>query len=314
MNSLNPRSHTSTKVLLTIASCVICLFFLPSCHTSTGSGFSVSGSQEFADSTQCSFRISKDAQGRKVLQKTTCNYDIIDFIDRDDLKKMLIKVTKSETSFVDSDASQSRFAINVVNINDTKSGWKKEVSGTDVDYSNKVVVVHTEGKGADMEDTYTQYSLLSGEKLMTYTYGQLMALIPGTSHKRFFGYLSQQSATSDKPKDWATISYVSSDKVIDVISIKMKGATKIPPYTPELKMLVAENTPNKVGNEGKTAILTRINRVFTPGDIGNFAMQINYYLPDTKEPVMLLLPVRDDHVDVANANYDKSLFEVTKIN
>jgi hypothetical protein len=174
-------------------------------------------------------------------------------------------------------------------------------------------VLHSEGRNPNEEDTYTQYSLLTGEKLMTYTYGQLMTLIPNTSNKRFLGYLSTLSATGDKPEGFAQISYVGSNEVIDKVIIKLKGDnTTIPVYTPELKMLVAKESGNTLTNEGKTVIMGHADRGFTAKDMNNFAMQVNYYLPNATEPITILLPIREDRLDIDNASFDKRIFELSR--
>jgi hypothetical protein len=262
-----------------------------SCKNSAGSGsdMAISGKESFADSAVSTVKLFKDAQGREVLQKNNTYYDLVDFIDKQDLKKIMVKITKVETGFIDSGTSQSHFVVSASNIADGKSGWKKEFAGADIDYSNKVVIVHSEGRNPNEEDTYTQYSLLTGEKLMTYTYGQLTTLIPNTSNKRFFGYLSTQSATEDKPEGFALISYVGSNEVIDRVLVKLKG----------------NNT---------TVIMGHADRTFTAKDINNFAMQINYFLPNASEPITILLPVREDRLDIDNASYDKKIFELSKPN
>ena len=288
-----------------------------SCKNPSGGGsdLAVSGKETFADSAVSTVKLFKDGQGREVLQKNNTYYDLVDFIDKQDLKKIMVKITKVETGFIDSGTSQSHFIVSASNIADGKSGWKKEFAGADIDYSNKVVIVHSEGRNQNEEDTYTQYSLLTGEKLMTYTYGQLTTLIPNTSNKRFFGYLSSQSATDDKPEGFALISYVGSNEVIDRVQVKLKGNnTTIPVYTPELKMLVAKESGNTLTNDGQTVIMGHADRTFTAKDINNFAMQINYFLPNATEPITILLPVREDRLDIENASYDKKIFELSKPN
>ena len=285
---------------------------LPSCNNQNKSGIATNGKEEFSDSAVSSIKIYKDTQGRKIIQKNNTFYDLIDFTDKQDLKKLLVKATKSETSYVDSGMSENRFIVSVTNIGDGKTNWTKELAGTDIDFTNKVLVVHTEGKTSDMEDSYTQYSLQTGQKLMSYTYSQLMALIPNTSNKRFFGYLSKQSSIDDKPEQFASISYVGSNEVIDKVNIKLKGANNFPNYTPEITMLAAQESGNTVANEGKTVILAHANRAYTNAEISGFAMQVTYNMPAGQAPVTILLPVREDRIDLANATYDKNVFEIVK--
>jgi hypothetical protein len=302
------------KNYLGAASIIAVALILHSCTNTPkdGSGLSISGKESFADSALSTVRLLKDGQGREVLEKNNTYYDLVDFIDRQDIKKIMLKITKNEIAFIDSGTSKNHFTISATDIA-TNKDWKKEFNGTDIDYSNKVLVIHTEGRNTSEEDTYTQYSLLTGSKLMTYTYGQLMTLIPNTSNKRFFGYLSKQSAAEEKPEGFALVSYVGSNEVIDRVIIKLKGDnTTIPVYTPELKMLVVKESGNTLTNEGKTVIMGHADRNFTAKDMNNFALQINYYLPNASDPVTILIPVREDHLDLDNAAYDKNIFEISK--
>lgn len=272
------------------------------------------GNTEFADSAMSMIRIYSDEKGRHMMQKYNTYYDVVDFIDRQDTKKELVKVMRSEKLLIDSGTSENRFEVSVAGLAAGKLAWKKEFTGTDIDYSNKVLVVHTEGRNQNEEDTYTQYSLLTGEKLMTYTYGQMMALIPNTSNKRFLGYLSSMSATADKPQDFGQLSFVGSNEVLDKVNIKLKNGKQIPVYTPELKMLVTQESGNTIANDGKTVILGHTDRTYAAKDISNFAMQINYYLPNSGDAISILVPVREDHLDIKNATYDKDIFELVKAN
>ena len=270
----------------------------------------ISGKEYFADSAISTFKLLKDAQGREAMEKNNTYYDVVELHDSVGLKRILVKITKSETDYVDSNATQSHFIVSTANIGDAKPGWKKEFPGTDIDYSSKVLIVHTEGKDQNEEDTYTQYSLMTGQKLMTYTYSPLSVLIVGDG--RFMGYLSQQSAT-EKPDGFAIVSYVSRNEVIDKVKIKLTGSdTTLPTYTPELKMLVGLESGNTLSNEGKTVIMGHVSRGFTSKDINNFAMQINFTPSGSPTPITIGLPVRDDHIDLANATYDKKIFELSK--
>lgn len=312
MAKLNYLTHSAKLILslMLIATCMV----LHSCRNpSGGSDLAISGKSDFADSAVSTIRLFKDDKGREVLEKNNTYYDIVELHDSVGLKKILLKITKAETGFVDSGISQSHFIVNAANIGDTKAGWKKEFAGDDIDYTtNKVLAVHSEGRNQNEEDTYTQYSLKTGEKLMTYTYAPLSVLILGDG--RFLGYLSQQSAT-EKPDGFAMVSYVSRNEAIDKILIKLKGGdTTLPAYTPEIRMLVAQESGNTLSNEGKTVIMGHVHQGFTSKDINNFAMQINFTPNGSPAPVSILIPVINDHLDIANATYDKSIFQLSKSN
>jgi hypothetical protein len=288
------------------------LVLLSSCTGNKKNDLAINGQQEFSDSAVSTLRIFKNAAGQRTIQKNNTYYDLIDFTDRADAKKMLLKVTKSETTILDSNTSESTFRVSVSDIAGGKSSWAKDIPGTDIDYTNKVLVAHKEASKENEEDTYTQYGLISGEKLMTYTYSSLTALIPNTSNKRFLGYLSKLSCTPDKPKGFATLSYVGSNEVLDKINISVKGDKKIADYTPELTLLTSQETSNTVANEGKTVILAQADRNFQPKDIGGFGIKISYAVQDVKDPVVIFIPIREDHIDLENAMYDKSIFNLAK--
>ena len=273
---------------------------------------SIAGKTDFSDTAVSTVSLYKDAQGREVLVKNNTLYDIVEYHDSVGAKKVLLKITKAEKGFIDSANTESHFIVSATNITTNKPGWTKEFPGTDVDYSTKVLVAHTEGHNQNEEDTYTQYSLTTGEKLMTYTYAPLSVMILGDG--RFMGYLSQQSST-EKPEGFAVVSYVSRDQVIDKVKIKLKGGdTTLPAYTPELKMRVAQESGNTLSNEGKTVIMGHVDKGFSAKDINNFAMEINFTPKGASEPIFILLPIRDDRLDIANATYDKKLFELSKAN
>jgi hypothetical protein len=306
------KNPNSLKKYILSSAVVMAALCMNSCTNSNKGDLAISGKSGFADTAVSTVRLYKDAQGREVLQKNNTYYDIVEYHDSVGAKKILLKITKAETGFVDSTNSQSHFIVSTVNITTTKPGWKKEFPGSDLDYSTKVLVAHNEGRNQNEEDTYTQYSLTTGEKLMTYTYAPLSVLILGDG--RFLGYLSQQSAT-DKPDGFAIVSYVSRNEVIDRVRIRVKSAdTTLPAYTPELKMRVAQESGNTLTNEGKTVIMGHVDKGFSAKDINNFAMEINYTPSGGKAPISILLPVREDHLDIANASYDKAIFELSKAN
>ncbi|MCW3126940.1 MAG: hypothetical protein JWO03_2598 [Bacteroidetes bacterium] len=286
-------------------------FFLHACNNQGKGGIAINGKEEFSDSAISSVKVYSDASGKKIIQKNNTSYDVVEFTDKEDVKKLLLKVIRSETSYVDSAASENHFTISVNGIGNSKINWTKEMKGTDIEYTYKVLVIHTEARASDQEDTYTQYSMQTGEKLMSYTYSQLMAQIFNTSNKRFFGYLSKQSATEEKPENFATISYVGSNEVIDKVDIKLKGALSLPNYTPEIGLMASQESGNTVAGEGKVVILSKTDRTFTATDISGFAMKVSYATPEGHEPITILLPVREDHVDLDNARYDKNIFEIT---
>jgi|GEM_PF-2511588 len=301
------------KHLLSATAIIACLL-MHSCTNNTGKtadGAAVSGSSDFADSALSTVSIGKDAQGREVIRKNNTFYDIVDYSDAKDKKKIILKMTKVESGFVDSDNLQSHFIVSGMTVGDSKATWKKEFPGSDLSYANQVIVLRSESHQPNEEDTYTQYSLLTGEKLMTYTYAPLLVTMPGTA--RFIGYLSKQSSADEKPEGHATVSYVGRNGVIDKINIKVKGNnTSIPTYTPELKMRVAAESGNTLTDDEKTVIMGRLKKDFAATDVNKFALLITYQPTTGGSPVTILLPVRDDRLDIANAQFDGAIFELSK--
>jgi hypothetical protein len=272
----------------------------------------INGKVSWSDSAVSFVKIYTDASGKKAIQRDNTYYDITSFINHTATTDYLLKMTKMETAYIDSPPIESAFALTATDIATGKS-WSKKLMGNDIDYTNKVIILHHEPKDNEHEDTYTMYSLLTGDKLMSYTYGETRALIPNTSHKRFFGYLSQMSCVDDKPADLGIVSYCGSEHIIDRIAVKVRAGQTVPAFTPELKMMAVQGTSNTVANEGKTVILASVNRNFTSKDIHDFAFEVNYYLPNRQEPVHILLPIREDKIDLTNADYDNKIFELTRL-
>ena len=99
------------------------------------------------------------------------------------------------------------------------------------------------------------------------------------------------------------------------MAIKLKGRdTTLPSYTPELKMKVAQGSGNALSNDERMVIMGTLHKGYTAKDITSFAIQINFTPEDAANPVFILIPVREDRLDIVNARYDKNLFELSKSN
>src|SRR3954471_4208975 len=116
-----------------ITAMILATFFLHACNNQGKGGIATNGKEEFADSAMSSVRVYTDQQGRKILQKNNTSYDVVEFTDKLDIKKLLLKATRSETSYVDSAASENHFTISVNGIGNSKINWTKEMKGTDID-------------------------------------------------------------------------------------------------------------------------------------------------------------------------------------
>ena len=109
---------------------ILCMV-LNSCHLGgkKGSGLSISGKESFADSAFSVVRLTKDNKGREVLEKDNTYYELVDFIDRSEVKKIMLKINKDQTTYLDSNISKSTFYIGATGIGDEKINWSVEEIG-----------------------------------------------------------------------------------------------------------------------------------------------------------------------------------------
>lgn len=107
-----------------------------------------------------------------------------------------------------------------------------------MDFGMKLLTVHSPVKDA-FEDSYTFYNIRNGKKIMDFTYGELRVLIPNTSEKRFFGYLSNANSLGEKVEG-GVITFASSDGAIQKISLTGQK-NLVPQYTPEMQILKAQD-------------------------------------------------------------------------
>lgn len=289
------------------------LFFASSCNDSSKSSLKIDGQQQFADSAVSSIQSYIGKDGQPFFVKSNASYDIVSVIDNENKFDLLLKLVKSEVlqQGAPNTASYTVSANSLDSKNVVKVDWQKSITANDIDYSSKVLIAQTDAVGDSSENTYSLFSLLSGEKLMSYTYGELRVLIPNTSHKRFFGYLSQMGTQeAGKPNDFAEVNYVSTKENLSKISIHLKGNKKIPAYTPEMQMMMVKESGNSLTNDGKSVILTKLDEHYTAKDITGFALQINYYAEGDTTPLSIILPVENDVVDWKNAIYNRDIFEL----
>ena len=74
--------------------------------------------------------------------------------------------------------------------------------------------------------------------------------------------------------------------------------------------MMMKESGNSLTNDGKSVILSKLDEHYTTKDITGFALQINYYAEGDTTPVSIILPVEDDKVDLKNAIYNRSIFEL----
>ncbi|MFN8276099.1 MAG: hypothetical protein U0T84_01325 [Chitinophagales bacterium] len=279
---------------------------LSACHQNPATP---KGPVSYADSALSVIQVVETPQGTLLTRENTY-YDLIAFADKAEDRQVLLKLIKREQQLIDSNGGQHQFMLKGHSLRGKGADWTAEAAGAEVVTDEKVLVIHQMAKDGE-EDTYTMISLLNGTSLMRYTYGEVRALIPNTSHKRFFGYLSKQAA-GERPEGFATITYTGSDATIQRLNIRLKANKIFPEYTPELTMVAAEGSGNTIAGEGKTVILAHAPRNFKSEDIGNFALKVNYFLPNQNDPISILLPVTNDRVDLKAAQYDRNTFDISE--
>jgi len=290
---------------------IVGLFFLHSCKnetTSTTSG----GNSVYEKTIPSKVSITKK-DGKFIYTKTEASFDILELVGKES-SKLLLTIEKEESRELSQDANaKKKITFSAKSIEGTKIDWTKEIEAADIDYSSKVLSAHASFDG-NQEDTYTFYNIRNGDKIMDFTYGELKAIIPNTSEKRFFTYLSKNNSIKAPVEKDGIIQYASSQKLIQQISIAAKGKVKVPDYTPELQVLMMKESGNQLTPDGKSILLTKVTENFTAKDLTGFAFQINYYNEGEQEPYKIILPVDNDQIDLENAIYDKAIFELKLVN
>lgn len=250
--------------------------------------------------------------GKLFFSKTESKFDILELAGKDSAK-VLLSIEQSESRQLSQDANTAKqFKISCKSLEGTKIDWTKDIEAADIDYSLKVVNAHYPTTG-EQEDTYTYFDIKNGEKIMDFTYGELKAIIPNTSEKRFFTYLSKNNSLKDAVEGDGVVQFASSSKLLQRIAIKAKGAVKVPTYTPEMQVLTMRESGNQLAPDGKVIILMKLNESFTSKDVTGFAFQVSYYKEGEQEPYTIVFPVDNDKINLEQAIYDKAIFELKLI-
>lgn len=268
----------------------------------------VSNGETLFETSQPSFVKITEKDGKFQYEKSETKFDVLEWIG-DKPQKFLLSITKKENrELTQDDNAEKQFTVSVKSVEGEKSEWTKNLTAADIDYSAKVLSVHH--VTADTEDdTYTYYNIKNGDKIMDFTYGDLKVIIPNTSEKRFFTYLAKNNALQEEIKGDGIVQYASSGKLIQRVSIKSKGKVEIPAYTPDIQALTVQESENQLTPDGRNVLFFQSNRQ----DISNFAFQVTYYSEGGQEEYKLVFPVENDRLDVKNAIYDKSLFELKEL-
>jgi hypothetical protein len=159
--------------------------------------------------------------------------------------------------------------------------------------------------------------LLDGKEVFSCSYGELKVVIPNVKDKRFIGYTSQKSVEQPLKKLneenlLGVIRYGSSILAGNAVKVKLKRskvAEKIPLTTPDM-VFVASNDNVTVIDDGKSVGLMKADEHYQPADVKDFAVKLTFYYGDDNESTNIIIPIADDKLDVAHAQYDKDIFEV----
>lgn len=287
------------------------VLLITSCNSSEKKEETANGSVVY-EASEPSFLKVTNENGKLFYNKSETRFDVVEWIGTAP-QKLLLSITQKESRELTQDENaKKQFKVSVKSVDGKESKWTKEIEAADIDYSSKVLSVHYPATDKE-DDTYTFYNLKNGEKIMDFTYGETKAVIPNTSDKRFFTYLSKNNALKKEVRNDGIIQYASSEKLIQQVSLKSKGSVKIPVYTPDIQCLTLRESGNQLTPDGKTILLTQLNQTYKTEEITGFAFQVTYYSEGGENEYKLIFPVIEDRLDVKNAIYDKALFELKEL-
>lgn len=283
--------------------------------TETGDLKPISGKESFSDSSNSFIRVY-DENGKVYIQQSNTYYQIVDAYKRLAKTQVLLKINKTEQSVADSVNKHKLYKISASSIGDRSSiNWNAEFMATEVMFKDNTLFAIHEG-GSEEEDYITRYSLFTGKEIFSASYSDLMVKIPNIRERRFFGYTSKLAAGNPLKQSGENVigllKYASEDGVISNIKLKLKRSevsSKIPWYTPETVFTSAANDIS-VMEDGKVLGLMKADENYTAESLSGFNIQITFYYGDDNESTKIVLPVKNDKIDLNAAVYDKDLFEL----
>lgn len=319
-NNLPPTKFSRYFLRIAFA---IGIFYLVSCNQSsnpkpTDAGIKVDAEQSYTD-TSSSFVKVYDDKGKLCIQQSNTYYQLADVYDGSTKIPLLLKINKVELCLADSVNKQKFFKISAKSILDNRDlHWTSDFVATDIRFNDNTLIAVREGTDGE-EDYISRFSLLNGKKIFACSYADLKVSIPNVRSKRFVGFTSRAAASqpiqeSKEENLIAVIDYSSSEKQIDKLKLKLKRsalAAKIPSYSPEM-IFVSTHSNTSVIEDGKTVILMKADEHYQPSDIKDFSVQYTFYFGDDNEATKIIIPVANDHLDIAHASYDKDIFELVQ--
>lgn len=295
--------------LTKIYSSLILLFFLASCKQKEEVK---SGDKVYQTSVNSSIAVSKNGNDY-MFEKSETKFDVIELKGLNPATVVVTIEQMEKRSLSQDPYAKKNFVFTAKSITGARSiDWKKEFEASEVAYDQKVLRVNN-ASNQDKEDTYTIYNMDNGDKIMDYTYGEMVVQIPNTSDKRFFAYFSRTNALGEDIEGGGVVEYASNTALIQKLHITAKANIEIPDYTPEIQILKVKNSRCQVTPDGKGVLLTNLSENYKTEEIKDFAFRINYYLQDQEEPYSIVLPVENDKLDLVNAIYDRAIFELNLI-
>jgi hypothetical protein len=271
---------------------------------------------EYTDTSSSSVRVF-DQNGRVCVQQSNTFYELVDLYKGATKIPMMLKINRTDLCFADSVNKDRVYQITAKSLLDNEDiHWETKFVATDMQVKDNTLYVTHEG-GDNEEDYITRYSLTDGKEVFACSYGDLKVSIPNVRDKRFIGYTSQAAVGAPVQKQhienlFGVIKYSSTNGLISKANLKLKrskAALKMPLYTPEI-ILVSDNTNTSTIEDGKSLILMKADENYKPGDVKEFSVQLTFYFGDDNESTKVIIPVVNDKLDVAHAQFDKGLFSV----
>ncbi|HWB64912.1 MAG TPA: hypothetical protein VG603_15450 [Chitinophagales bacterium] len=283
----------------------------------TGESIKITGNQVYTDTGSSSVKVF-DQNGRVCVQQSNTYYEMVNVLQQGKAIPVLLKIRKTELCFADSINKTKVYEVTAKSVLDTKPiAWDAKFVGTDMQFKDNTIIDVTEGADNE-EDFFRRYSLLNGNEVFNCSYGELKVSIPNVKDKRFIGYTSQKAASApiqamNQENLLGVINYGSADSPGTPIWVKLKRsgiADKIPNNTPDMVLVPANDNTTAI-EDGKSIILMRADEHYQPKDVTDFSLKMTFYFGADNEATYITIPVVNDHLDLANAKYDKDIFELT---
>lgn len=294
-------------------SAALLLVVLASCKNKD-SKFNFDEKSAISDADSSYINVKKNDDGTVQIVKQNTNFDLMPYYVNGKENLLLLKIVKNESLDTKTQKNENQIAVNSQSLSkDFEANAAIKVAATEVDYSNKYLKALYAGDD-NHEDSYENYSLTNGNLLMRYTYKDYLIMLPNNSEKRIVGYLSKATMFENKmdEKTLGEITYASSENTIDKYFIKAKQNIGIGNFTPDMYFVASDSSGAKLADNNNMVILASIPDNFTPKDIKDFAIQINYRIQDSPNVYSVIIPIENDKLAIEKAIFDKRLFELVK--